>query len=143
MEFVRHLSEEVDIEHGDTGTTVRFRLGPPGGRAVPATPAAPVPAPRADDAPVAQVRGELDLANVEEVRTDLLARLAALPAGARFTVDLRPTTYLPSAGIGLLLEVVEHARALGVDLQVLTEPSGLAGRAFALAGLQDVVEQAQ
>jgi len=143
VEFVRHLSEEVDIEHGDTGTTVRFRLGPPGGRAVPATPAAPVPAPRADDAPVAQVRGELDLANVEEVRTDLLARLAALPAGARFTVDLRPTTYLPSAGIGLLLEVVEHARALGVDLQVLTEPSGLAGRAFALAGLQDVVEQAQ
>ena len=89
------------------------------------------------------MRGELDLANVEEVRTDLLARLAALPAGARFTVDLRPTTYLPSAGIGLLLEVVEHARALGVDLQVLPEPSGLAGRAFALAGLQDVVEQAQ
>jgi len=142
VESVRHLSEEVDIERGDTGTTVRFRLGPPRGRALPATPAAPAP-PVEPGAPVAQVRGELDLANVEQVRTDLLARLTALPAGARFTLDLRTTTYLPSAGIGLLLEVVEHARAHGIDLQVLTEPSGLAGRAFALAGLHDVAGQAQ
>ena len=84
---------------------------------------------------VAEVRGELDLASVDTVRADLLARLAALPAGARFTLDLRPTTYLPSAGIGLLLEVLEHARARGVDLRILTEPTGLPARAFALAGL--------
>ena len=136
VEFVHHLADEVHIDRGDTGTTVRFRLAPPGGgasrTAASAGHAEPGPA-------VAEVRGELDLASVETVRADLLARLAALPAGARFTLDLRPTTYLPSAGIGLLLELTEDARARGIDLRVVTEPTGLAARAFALAGLQDIV----
>jgi hypothetical protein len=59
----------------------------------------------------------------------------ALPAGARLTVDLTTTTYLPSAGIGLLVDVIEGARARGVDLRLLTEPSGLPARALALTGL--------
>ena len=139
MEFVRHLADEVDIDRGDTGTTVRFRLGPPDGAGAPRT-AAPVDRGEPGGS-VAEVRGELDLASVDTVRADLLARLAALPAGARFTLDLRRTTYLPSAGIGLLLELMDDARARGVDLRVLTEPDGLAARAFALAGLQDVVVQ--
>jgi anti-anti-sigma factor len=139
VEFVRHLADEVDIDHSDTGTTVRFRLGRPDGRAV----SAPVPVPHDEpEASTAELRGELDLASVEEVRADLLARLAVLPEGARFVLDLRPTTYLPSAGIGLLLELMADARARGVDLRVLTEPDGLAARAFALAGLQDVVRRA-
>ena len=133
--FVHHLADEVDIERGASGTTVRFRLGAGDGAAP-----APIPAPRAEDgAPVAELRGELDLSNVETLRADLLARLAALPAGARFTLDLRATTYLPSAGIGLLLELTDGARARGVDLHVLTEPDGLAARACALAGLPTVV----
>ena len=85
--------------------------------------------------PVVAVPGELDLATVEAVRAELFGRVAVLPEGGRLTLDLRPTTYLPSAGIGLLLEVVEHARARGVDLRILTEPTGLPARAFALAGL--------
>jgi len=139
VEFVRHLADEVDIDHGDTGTTVRFRLGATSRR--PAQPVT-VPGPRDEpDGSVAEVRGELDLATVEQFRADLLARLAALSSGAQFVLDLRPTTYLPSAGIGLLLELMAAARARGVDLRVLTEPDGLAARAFALAGLQDVVAQ--
>jgi anti-anti-sigma factor len=130
--FVYELADEVDMEHGPSGTTVRFRLGTPGGAAP-----APVPAPGvAAGAPVATLAGELDLANVEARRAELLAQLAALPAGARFTLDLRSTTYLPSAGIGLLLELTDAARARGVDLDVLTEPGGLAARACALAGLE-------
>jgi anti-anti-sigma factor len=139
VEFVRHLADEVDFERGDTGTTVRFRLGPPDGSGAPRT-AAPVE-PGEPGPSVAEVRGELDLANVDTVRADLRAQLAALPAGARFTLDLRSTTYLPSAGIGLLLELLEDARARGVDLRVVTDPAGLAARAFALAGLQDVVTE--
>ena len=136
VEFVRHLADEVDIERGDTGTTVRFRLGLPDGPGAPRTASVE----RGELGPsVAEVRGELDLASVDTVRADLLARLAALPAGARFTLDLRPTTYLPSAGIGLLLELMEAARACGVDLRVVTDPAGLAARAFALAGLQNEV----
>ena len=87
------------------------------------------------DGPVAVARASWTWRAVEAVRADLFGRLAALPDGARLTLDLRPTTYLPSAGIGLLLEVIEHARARGVDLRMLTEPAGLPARAFALAGL--------
>jgi anti-anti-sigma factor len=139
VEFVRHLSDEVTFERGDTGTTVRFRLGSPAHPQPGREPhAVAVPGHDGPDGPVVAVEGELDLERVATVRTDLLAQLAALPDGGRLTVDLRPTTYLPSAGIGLLLEVIEQARARGVDLRMLTEPTGLPARAFALAGLQTV-----
>ena len=134
VEFVRHLADEVSFERGATGTTVRFRLGMPTGGAerdrAPVAAAEPVAG-----GPVVAVPGELDLATVEAVRAELFGRVAVLPEGGRMTLDLRPTTYLPSAGIGLLLEVLEHARARGVDLRILTEPTGLPARAFALAGL--------
>ena len=134
VEFVRHLADEVSFERGATGTTVRFRLGMPTGGAerdrAPVAAAEPVAGGR-----VVAVPGELDLATVEAVRAELFGRVAVLPEGGRLTLDLRPTTYLPSAGIGLLLEVLEHARARGVDLRILTEPTGLPARAFALAGL--------
>jgi anti-anti-sigma factor len=140
VEFVRHLSDEVIFERGDTGTTVRFRLGSP--ERGPDRDRVPVvtAAPGHDEpgGPVVVVEGELDLVRVKAVRTELLTQLATLPDGGRLTVDLRPTTYLPSAGIGLLLEVVEQARSRGVDLRMLTEPTGLPARAFALAGLQTV-----
>ena len=134
VEFVRHLADEVSFERGGTGTTVRFRLGVPAGR--PERGRAPVAASGpGPDGPVVVAPGELDLATVEAVRADLFGQLAVLPDGGRLTLDLRPTTYLPSAGIGLLLEVLEHARARGIDLRILTEPAGLPARAFALAGL--------
>ena len=134
VEFVRHLADEVSFERGVTGTTVRFRLGVPAGG--PERDRAPVAASEpGPDGPVVVAPGELDLATVEAVRADLFGQVAALPDGGRLTLDLRPTTYLPSAGIGLLLEVLEHARARGVDLRILTEPTGLPARAFALAGL--------
>ena len=60
VEFVRHLADEVDFERGDTGTTVRFRLGPPDG---PGAPRSAAPVERDELGPsVAEVRGELDLA---------------------------------------------------------------------------------
>ena len=134
VEFVRHLADEVSFERGVTGTTVRFRLGVPAGG--PERDRAPVAASEpGPDGPVVVAPGELDLATVEAVRADLFGQVAALRDGGRLTLDLRPTTYLPSAGIGLLLEVLEHARARGVDLRILTEPTGLPARAFALAGL--------
>jgi PAS domain S-box-containing protein len=134
VEFVRHLADEVSFERGVTGTTVRFRLGVPadGPERDRAPAAASEPPP---DGPVVVAPRELDLATVEAVRADLLGQVAVLPDGGRLTLDLRPTTYLPSAGIGLLLEVLEHARARGVDLRILAEPTGLPARAFALAGL--------
>ena len=145
VEFVRHLADEVTFDRGDTGTTVRFVLGSPTGdqKRHDAPVAAAGPANEELDGPVVAIPGELDLARVEAVRADLFAHLAELADGARLTVDLRPTTYLPSAGIGLLIEVMEHARARGVDLRVLTEPGGMPARAFALAGLPTVDDRRQ
>jgi anti-anti-sigma factor len=135
VEFVRHLADEVSFERRDTGTTVRFRLGVPTSGPERDHAAAAAPRPDEPDGPVVAVPGELDLAKVEAVRAELFGQVAGLPDGGRLTLDLRPTTYLPSAGIGLLLEVLQHARARGIDLRILTDPAGLPARAFALAGL--------
>jgi anti-anti-sigma factor len=143
--LVRQLAEDVVLDHAGPGTTVRFRLPgtrrPGGGDGAARAPVEGTAEPAhlgASDGPdgmVLGVRGELDLASVDAVRADLLAQLAALPAGARVTLDLGATTYLPSAGIGLLLEATEQARARGVELCLAADPAGLAARVLALAGL--------
>jgi anti-anti-sigma factor len=143
--FVRQLSEEMVVEHRGDGTTVRFRLPLPAPDVVetavsPRAPAVPgggaeLHTREEDGATVLEVRGELDLVSVDLVRTDLLARLAALPSGARLTLDLTATTYLASAGVGLLLEATDRARTRGVDLRVRAEPDGMPARALALTGL--------
>ena len=78
VEFVRHLADEVSFERGGTGTTVRFRLGvaggPPGARWCSGGGTGPEP-----DGPVVVAPGELDLATVEAVRSDLFGQLAVLP----------------------------------------------------------------
>jgi anti-anti-sigma factor len=143
--FVRQLSDQMTIEHGDDGTTVRFHLpvpppeavevarSPRGSRTVGG--AAEVHTREEDGAAVLEVRGEVDLASVDLVRTEFLTRLAALPPGAHLTLDLTATTYLASAGVGLLLDAMDRARAGRIDLRLRTGTDGMLARALALTGL--------
>jgi anti-anti-sigma factor len=143
--FVRQLSDEMTIEHGDDGTTVRFHLPVPAAGAVEAARSphgARIPGGGAelhtrqeDGATVLEVHGEVDLASVELVRAELLMRLAALPPGAHLTLDLTATTYLASAGVGLILDARARAHARDVDLRLRSGPDGLLARALALTGL--------
>jgi anti-anti-sigma factor len=78
---------------------------------------------------------ELDLASTGLLRDQVLARLARLPIGTRATLDLRRTTYLASAGVGMLLEALARAGEAGLELRVRTEQGTPPARILALAGL--------
>jgi anti-anti-sigma factor len=81
------------------------------------------------------VHGEVDLATATRVRHQVLLRLEQLPAGSVATLDLRPTGYLASAGVGLVLEAVARARRAGVALRVQTRQGTPPARILALAGV--------
>ena len=132
---------------GVAGTTVRFRMAP----------AVPGPVTRLERAPEApsgdggtsvavhdepggprlEVHGEVDLATAARVRRQVLARLEQLAPGSVATLDLRPTGYLASAGVGLVLEAVARARRAGVELRVLARPGTPPARILALAGVDE------
>jgi anti-anti-sigma factor len=147
LELIRDVSSRMQLHYGQTGTQVRFTLpasGHPPAQDAEPQPPAPVPAGPAAvgvrDAPggrIVEVHGELDLAGVRCVRDELL-RVAA--AGGVLTVDLRPTTYLASAGVALLVEADRVVRGAGGRLRVLVAPADVVRRALALSGVDDLLE---
>jgi anti-anti-sigma factor len=85
--------------------------------------------------------GEIDLTNVDVVRAGLFDALGDGPT-TPLVVDLRPTTYLASAGVALLLDVVEHGKAVGRSVTVQVEPGSAVARILTLSGLRDLIEPA-
>jgi anti-sigma B factor antagonist len=82
---------------------------------------------------VVALRGELDLATVDEVR----ARLDALRASGRPVVlDLDELTFMDSTGIRLVLESVRHREREGWGFEV-TRGSTAVQRIFAAARIDD------
>jgi anti-anti-sigma factor len=135
--MIRGLGDDVQLDAGGGGTTVRFRLrlpprAPGPAAAVPVQPpdggAAEVRVSRADGVRCVQVLGDLDLAGVTAVREPLLAALAEEEA----TLDLTGVAALCSIGLGLLVEVVRTAPS---PLRVLLPAAGPARRALDLTGL--------
>jgi anti-anti-sigma factor len=89
-----------------------------------------------------EVAGELDLSTAGALRAELLTRVGELAAGDVVTLDLRPTGYLASAGLGLVLQMVSVADARGVELRVRTEPGTPPARILSLAGLGELGSRA-
>jgi anti-anti-sigma factor len=154
LELIGALAADVDVRRtaaggARTGTTVTFRIPASKGAVPPA-----VPAPRAPGledgparvtvaagpaGPVLAVHGELDLDSVRAVGTEIRERLAALPPGTAVTLDLGGTSYLASAGVGLLLELHAHARARGLRLGVRCDPHGVPARVLGLTGVDSLL----
>jgi anti-anti-sigma factor len=155
LTLIRNLAEGVVIEPGTGGgTVVRFHVPaagiagaePDNGShaaldeearpvAVDGSPARIAVRDAADGGPDVVVSGELDLAAAEELRPELLAAL--VPVGG--TVDLRGVSYLASAGVGLLLEIVDRVRAVGGTLRVVVHPDSAPARVLRYSGLEDVL----
>jgi anti-anti-sigma factor len=154
LELIEALGTDVEVVHapGVAGTTVRFRMAP----AVPGPAARLQRAPAGDGGggtagdggtsvtvhdepggPRLEVHGEVDLATAARVRRQVLARLEQLAPGSVATLDLRPTGYLASAGVGLVLEAVARVRRAGVELRVLARPGTPPARILALAGVDE------
>lgn len=154
LALIRELAEDVEVLPADDGTEVWFRLPAlpvevvprlPGGAADrPAEPA------RTDGGPAVtrlrrwadqhtvrvHVEGDLDLAGVAAVRSDLLAELAR---GGPLTLTLAADSYVSSSGIALLSELAQRARAGGTGLSVVTPSDSPARRILVLAGLDTLI----
>ncbi|MGY1770020.1 SpoIIE family protein phosphatase [Blastococcus sp. SYSU D00813] len=145
IELIGALSTDVSIGPAEGGgTEVRFRVAPPapGGDAATA-PAAPDAAPAEDEAaltvrpgphgPLLELSGELDLLAVGRLGPELLAAVSRPSVEA--VLDLRPVSYLASAGVGLLLEVAAAARAAGGRARVRVTAGSAPERVLRLSGL--------
>jgi anti-anti-sigma factor len=136
LALVHTVGREVRVARGETGTSVAFVVP----RVAAAPPGPPVAAPaaatrlRAETGPVTriQVLGDLDLAGVEAVRAELLARCRE--ARGEVEVDLRAVPYLASAGVALLREAARAARGAGRGLRVRAHPGSGVRRVLTLAG---------
>ena len=153
LALMHSLGQDVHVEPSPGGgTTVRFRVAAAADDA--AGPDAPVVVGdlgRSGDASarlsthrgtgdgvVVAVSGELDLASAEVLRPELLGVLAGLGA-ASATLDLRGTTYLASAGVGLLLEADAQARRAGLALRLLVRPGSSVARLLHVSRLDGVL----
>ncbi|GAA4778079.1 hypothetical protein GCM10023200_08750 [Actinomycetospora chlora] len=143
LTIVRELTVDASVTpRGGGGTEVRFRVVPtePEEPAAAAGPAAAEPAAPGATAGLDVVdddgtrrlvlHGDLDLAAVATCRDELVA---AVDGPARVEIDLRGVGHLASAGIGLVLEVVEAVRARGGEATLRTAPGTPAARVLALA----------
>jgi anti-anti-sigma factor len=83
-----------------------------------------------------ELRGELDLDSIGTMRAPLLDQLQT-PGWV--TLDLRAVNYLSSAGVGLLIDVIQNAAKRNVSLQVQLAPRSLPARILALTGLELIV----
>ncbi|HEV8352920.1 MAG TPA: STAS domain-containing protein [bacterium] len=73
-----------------------------------------------NDVPVAEVRGEIDLSNVADVRAAIAA--AVTNAARGLIVDLSETTYMDSRGVHLLFEIAERLTRGQQHLLVVVPP---------------------
>ncbi|MGY1741509.1 MULTISPECIES: SpoIIE family protein phosphatase [unclassified Blastococcus] len=145
IELIGALAGDVSIGPADGGgTEVRFRVTPPGADG--AEPDAPAPAATTPDGeaaltvrpgPVLALTGELDLAAVTRLRSEALAAVPGLGAGADAVLDVRSVGYLASAGVGLLLELAAAVRGAGGRVRVRTAPGSPPDRVLRLSGLAD------
>jgi anti-anti-sigma factor len=152
LALIRELAEDVEVMPADDGTEVWFRMPALPVEVVPRLPggaAADRPAETVDGPPVTRLRrwadehtvrvhveGDLDLAGVAAVRSDLLAEL---DGGGPLTLTLAADSYVSSSGIALLSELAQRARAGGTELSVVTPSDSPARRILVLAGLYTLI----
>lgn len=86
---------------------------------------------------LAQVRGEIDTSNVQEVETALGA--AGARPGTGLVVDFSAVTYMNSAVIQLLFELSEQLRARQQQLRLVMNETAPMHRLFAMLRFDLVV----
>jgi len=137
LTLMRMVADEVAVDGGETGTTVRMRARL-GGAADDADghpdPAGEPPAPAVDGDPT-RLTGEVDGDAVAGLREPLLQRAAE---GGDLVVDLREVRYLGSAGVSLLVEVSHACEAAGGRLVVVATLGSLPRRVLALSAVDSV-----
>lgn len=141
IRIMRAVMDEVAIDRGEAGTTVRMvrrpRAAPVTARRPPAGAegAASVAIDQADPArPVAVVRGDIDAVGAAAVG---VAIRRACPADVHLRLDLSAVAYLDSSGVRLLVELAARQAGGGASLAVRAPEGGPVHRVLVLTGLED------
>lgn len=82
--------------------------------------------------PIIQVTGELDLSNVNRLRSALNEIFAERPA--RLAIELSGLTFMDSSGIALLVEAAQR-----IDTLELQKPSPLIRRVLQATGVSEIL----
>ncbi|WP_285640331.1 SpoIIE family protein phosphatase [Lentzea sp. NBRC 102530] len=148
LKLIDAIAEEVELDRGDTGTTIRFSF-----------PLEPATAPRAvraaeratetsdeitvteedlTEARVLRLAGALDAHTSVVARDSVLDRVSAVDPRP-LHLDLTGLGYLSSSGVALLLEAEASARNAGRTIRVITRSGSAPDRILALSGLGDVL----
>jgi anti-sigma B factor antagonist len=91
----------------------------------------------ARDVELAQLTGEVDASNVEQLSTQLLE---AVPNDARALVlDLSRTTYIDSSGIGLIFNAAARLRNRRQELRLVVRPRSFVAEVLSAVSMADAV----
>jgi anti-anti-sigma factor len=82
--------------------------------------------------------GEIDLANVDEIRDQILHEAGDDPGSV--VLDLGPTRYLDSSGIRMLFEVDEQFAVRRIPLRLVVSETGFVHRVLDLTGVLRHIE---
>lgn len=91
-----------------------------------------------DNALIARVTGDIELANAESIGTAIIEAVAKDPMA--LVVDLTDVEYLDSAGIQLIYKLRESLRARGQVLRLVAPRSSPTHDALRLAGVSHHVD---
>nr|WP_205862632.1 STAS domain-containing protein [Planosporangium thailandense] len=89
----------------------------------------------ADGTVVIEIRGEIDVAHADQLRSQLVATATAVRP-VRIVVDLMHVTFIDSSGIGALAAGQNAARSVGVGFAV-TNPAPFVRQQLRMMGLTD------
>jgi anti-anti-sigma factor len=87
---------------------------------------------------LASLEGEIDMANVDLVRTTVVRAISNEAHGA--VLDLSRTAYIDSAGITLLFHMRERLRVRGQELRLVVPPGSPAFAALRYAGVLETLD---
>ncbi|MEJ2887032.1 SpoIIE family protein phosphatase [Actinomycetospora aeridis] len=143
LALLREVSAGATVTSSpDGGTQVSFRVLPGADEPLAAVPpevaeARPVGAALTvhdeDGSRRVALRGDLDLAGAAECRDALLGAVGDVGPEGDLVIDLRGVGHLASAGVGLILEVLQHARGRGATVRLAATPGGPTARVLGLA----------
>jgi anti-sigma B factor antagonist len=86
---------------------------------------------------VARVGGEIDIARVETLRSDLVADLSNQDTA--LVVDMTGSSYLDSAGVNMLFELAEALDRRQIQIAAVIPQEGIVARVAALVSLESAL----
>jgi anti-anti-sigma factor len=86
---------------------------------------------------LAQVIGEVDLSNVDDVESEIAS--AIKPDTRGLVLDLTPTTYLDSTGIRMIFQLARRLQDRRHDLRLVAADDTLVHRVLVVTQMHDVV----